>query len=108
MTELSVAAVPDDIVRVAEWERVHAFAVAHRPDPGGLAIAGEAGAGKSTLWRAGAEAAAGAGHRVLRSEPAPGETDLAFAGLFDLFADLLPEVGGEIPEPQRAALEVAL
>src|SRR5262249_58449503 len=60
------------------------------------------------LWRAGVEAAADAGHRVLRSEPAEAEGNLSFAGLSDLLTGVLPEVGAEIPGPQREALEVAL
>jgi hypothetical protein len=46
-------------------------------------VQGEAGAGKSTLWRAGVEVAAAAGYRLLRSEPSAGEADLAFTGLSD-------------------------
>ena len=97
-----------DLVRSAEWQRVHEFAAAVRTAPAALAVQGEAGAGKSTLWRAGIEAAAAAGHRMLRSEPSASETDLSFAGLSDLLADLLPLVAGQIPGPQREALEIAL
>jgi hypothetical protein len=46
-------------------------------------VQGEAGAGKSTLWRAGVEVAAAAGYRLLRSEPSASEADLAFTGLSD-------------------------
>jgi DNA-binding NarL/FixJ family response regulator len=96
------------VVRTAEWHQVREFAVSVWPGPAALAIAGEAGAGKSTLWRAGAEAAAEAGHRLLRSEPSAAEADLAFAALSDLLTDVLPDVGSDIPGPQREALEVAL
>jgi DNA-binding NarL/FixJ family response regulator len=98
----------DEVVRSGEWRRVHEFAVSTRPRPAALSIAGEPGAGKSTLWRAGVAAAAGAGHRVLRSEPSAAEADLPFAGLSDLLSATLPDVGGDIPGPQRDALEVAL
>ena len=97
----------DEVVRSGEWRRVHEFAVSTRPRPAALSIAGEPGAGKSTLWRAGVAAAA-AGHRVLRSEPSAAEADLPFAGLSDLLSATLPDVGGDIPGPQRDALEVAL
>jgi len=105
-----MAAVDGAIVRSAEWRRVRAFAT---PGPGQarpslLAVSGEAGAGKSTLWRAGVEAAAQGGQRVLRSEPTASEADLSFAGLSDLLAGVLPEVINGIPGPQREALEVAL
>jgi len=103
-----VSAVRGDIVRLTEWQRVREFAIGTRAAPAVLAIEGEAGAGKSTLWRAGVEAAADAGHRVLRSEPAEADGNLSFAGLSDLLTGVLPEVGAEIPGPQREALEVAL
>src|SRR5579862_4906353 len=99
---------PSDVVRPAEWRRVREFAAGDRPSPAGLALQGEAGAGKSTLWRAGVAAAAEAGHRLLRSEPSASETDLSFAGLSDLLSGVLPSVAAEIPAPQREALEVAL
>jgi DNA-binding CsgD family transcriptional regulator len=97
-----------DFVRGAEWRRVRGFVVAPRPAPAGLVIQGEAGAGKSTLWRAGVQVAAEAGQRVLRSEPSASESDMSFAGLSDLLADALPVIAGQIPGPQREALEVAL
>ena len=62
-----MAVASGDVVRTAEWHQVREFAVSTWSRPGILAIAGEPGAGKSTLWRAGVEAAAGTGHRVLRS-----------------------------------------
>ena len=103
-----MAAVGSDLVRSAEWRRVRDFAREVRPSPAALVIQGEAGAGKSTLWRAGIQAAAAAGHRLLRSEPSSSETDLSFAGLSDLLADVLPRVAAQIPVPQREALEIAL
>jgi DNA-binding CsgD family transcriptional regulator len=103
-----MAAVASDIVRPAEWRRVREFAADVRASPAGLALLGEAGAGKSTLWRAGIDAAAAAGHRLLRSEPSSSETDLSFAGISDLLTGLLPSVAAEIPGPQLEALEIAL
>lgn len=103
-----MAAVDGGIVRSAEWRRVREFALGIRDSPTALAVQGEAGAGKSTLWRAGLEAAAGAGHRLLRSEPSASEADMSFAGLSDLLTVVLPEVAADIPAPQLQALEVAL
>jgi len=103
-----VAVAIGDVVRTAEWHQVREFAVTRWPRPEALAVAGEPGAGKSTLWRAGTEAAAEAGHRVLRSEPSSAEADLSFAVLSDLLTEALPEVGPGIPGPQLEALEVAL
>ncbi len=99
-----------DIVRTAEWQRIRDFASGGRDrvGPAVLAVQGEAGAGKSTLWMAGVKAAAKAGCQLLRSEPSASEADLPFAGLFDLLAGVLPDVGAGIPAPQHEALEVAL
>ena len=105
---MGVATVGGDLVRSAEWRQVRVFAEAIGTAPAALAVQGEAGAGKSTLWRAGAEVAAAAGYRLLRSEPSASEADLSFTGLSDLLAGVLPLVADEIPGPQREALEVAL
>ncbi len=102
------AAADTDPVRPDEWRRVYGFVSGARTRPAALVIQGEAGAGKSTLWRAGTGAAEAAGHRLLRSEPSAGESDLAFAGLSDLLSAVLPLVAPEIPGPQREALEIAL
>jgi DNA-binding CsgD family transcriptional regulator len=105
---VGVAGVDRDLVRSAEWRRVRGFAETIRPAPAVLAVQGEAGAGKSTLWRAGVGVAAAASFRLLRSEPSASEADLSFAALSDLLADVLPLVADQIPGPQREALEVAL
>jgi DNA-binding CsgD family transcriptional regulator len=105
---MGVAGVGRDLVRSADWRRVRVFAETIRSAPAVLAVQGEAGAGKSTLWRAGVEVAAAAGSRLLRSEPSASEADLSFAGLSDLLADVLPLVADQIPGPQREALEIAL
>jgi ABC-type sulfate/molybdate transport systems ATPase subunit len=67
---VGVAAVGSDLVRSAEWRQVRDFTRGVRASPAALAVQGEAGAGKSTLWRAGIEVATAAGYRLLRSEPA--------------------------------------
>ncbi len=103
-----MAAVGRDLVRSAEWRQVRDFARDVRATPAALAVQGEAGAGKSTLWRAGIEVATAAGYRLLRSEPAASEYGLSFAGLSDLLADVLPGAAPRIPGPQREALEIAL
>ncbi len=99
-----------DFVRVAEWQCVRAFAAgaASRKEPAALVIMGEAGAGKSSLWRGAVESAASAGCLVLRSEPSASEADSPFSGLSDLVAEALPAVADGIPAPQLQALEVAL
>jgi DNA-binding CsgD family transcriptional regulator len=76
--------------------------------PGALLIEGEAGIGKTTLWREAARAAAAAGYRVLGTRPSAAEAGFAFAGLGDLLAASLDEVRTDLPDPQMAALEIAL
>ena len=46
----------------------------------GLAIEGEPGIGKTTVWRTAVEAARERGFRVLRASPAEAEADLLQAG----------------------------
>ena len=79
-----------------------------RAAPAAFVVAGEAGAGKTTLWRAAVTAAAGDGTRVLRSEPSAIEADAPFAVLADLLAAELPGVAADIPPKSCEALEVAL
>ena len=95
-------------MRLAEWRRVREFALSAGNSPAVLALQGEAGAGKSTLWRGGVAAAREAGRRVLRTEPSASEADMSFAGLSDLLSEVLPEVAADMPAPQLEALEVAL
>jgi DNA-binding CsgD family transcriptional regulator len=97
-------------VRAAEWRRVRDFTggVVARAAPGALVVQGEAGAGKSTLWRAGVAVAEATGCRVVRSEPSAAEADSSFGALSDLLTGVLPGVAADIPTPQREALEVAL
>jgi DNA-binding CsgD family transcriptional regulator len=76
--------------------------------PIAIALEGDAGIGKSTLWRAAVEDARGRGLRVLSSRPAESERALAYAGLGDLFDGVLDEVLPSLTPPRRRALEVAL
>jgi DNA-binding CsgD family transcriptional regulator len=76
--------------------------------PAALVLEGEAGIGKSTLWRAGVDAARARGMLVLFAEPAEVERGLAHAGLGDLFESVLESVLPQLSAPRRRALEVAL
>ncbi|MCA1481061.1 AAA family ATPase, partial [Bradyrhizobium sp. NBAIM08] len=73
-----------------------------------LALEGEAGIGKSTLWRAAVEEARGRGLRVLSTRTVESERALAHVGLGDLLDDVLDEVLPALSLPRRRALEVAL
>jgi DNA-binding CsgD family transcriptional regulator len=75
-------------------------------DAGGvLCLVGEAGIGKTTVWRAGVERARERGFRVLAAEPAEPERGLSYAALADLLEPLAEDVLPTLPEPQRRALE---
>jgi DNA-binding CsgD family transcriptional regulator len=73
-----------------------------------LVLEGEAGMGKTTLWRAGVEAAASAGLRVLQAEPSESETALSFSGLGDLLDPVLDDALVPLPAAQHGALARAL
>jgi DNA-binding CsgD family transcriptional regulator len=73
-----------------------------------LLLEGEAGIGKTALWRAGMDSAASRGCRVLASSAAESETQLAFTTVRDLLGDVFDEVADELPVPQRYALAVVL
>jgi DNA-binding CsgD family transcriptional regulator len=73
-----------------------------------VALEGEAGIGKSTLWQEAVAAAEARGLRVLTVRAAETERNFAHAGLGDLLDDLLPDVLPALTPPQRRALEVAL
>jgi DNA-binding CsgD family transcriptional regulator len=79
-----------------------------RHGPVALALEGEPGIGKSTLWRAAIEEARGRGLCVLVSRPAESERGLAHAGLGDLLDGVLDGVLPGLSPPRRRVLEVAL
>ena len=60
--------------------------------PAAFLLEGEAGIGKTTLWRRGLELACARSYRVLSCSPSGSETQLSFAGLGDLLEDVLEEV----------------
>ena len=76
--------------------------------PQDLLLEGEAGIGKTVLWRTGVEAAQEAGHRVLVSRPGENEMGLSYSGIGDLIGDVFDEALAEAPSLQREALEIAL
>ena len=75
---------------------------------GALVLEGEAGIGKTTLWRQAVAYASADGARVLVAEPSASETGFAFSGLSDLLGETLAETLAELPRPQAVALETAL
>jgi predicted ATPase len=73
-----------------------------------VAIVGEPGIGKTTLWQAAVELARAQGARVLIARPTESEARLAFAGLADLLAEVPDELFAQLPEPQRVGIDAAL
>jgi len=93
--------------RDEERDRIERFL--SRPRPAMLLVEGEAGIGKTTLWRHGVDRAGGLGFTVMAFRPGEAERSLTFAGLAGLLPDpLLDGALPEVPEPRRQALEVAL
>jgi DNA-binding CsgD family transcriptional regulator len=86
---------------------VHEFLMDATP-PAALAILGDAGIGKTALWRAAVAEAESQGRRILAARPVEAEADMPFAGLDALLNEVVDEVIDELPTPQRVALEVAL
>jgi DNA-binding CsgD family transcriptional regulator len=76
--------------------------------PRALFVEGEAGIGKTRLWREGVERARERGHRVLSTRPGGSDVQLAYAGLSDLLRNDASETLPELPVPQRRALGIAL
>src|SRR6476659_8117794 len=85
------------------------FAVLDSNAPGARAIIlrGEAGIGKTTIWRACVRHAEDLGLRTLVAQPAESESGLPYAALGDLL-DPVVEDAAVLPEPLREALDLAL
>jgi len=94
--------------RDAELAEVDEFLIRVRAASYALAVEGEPGIGKTTLWSETLRRARKAGMLVLSCRPAAAEAKLSFSGLSDMFASVGDEPLGRLPEPQRNALEVAL
>ena len=76
--------------------------------PAALLLSGEAGIGKTTVWREGLDGARRRRYRTLSCGPVEAETRLSYAALGDLLEPVLEDALPTLPEPQRRALEVAL
>jgi DNA-binding NarL/FixJ family response regulator len=73
-----------------------------------LLIEGEAGIGKTTIWRETVERARESGTRVVSCVPTEAESRLPYTGLGDVVGPLLDDVRSELARPQLRALETAL
>jgi DNA-binding NarL/FixJ family response regulator len=95
------------IAREAERSRIGDF-LGGTDGGAALLIRGEAGIGKTALWRAALEEAEQLGIRVLATRCAESEMPLALGAVGDLLESCLSEVADELPEPQRRALGVTI
>jgi AAA ATPase domain len=97
---------PELVGRDPELQAVR-DALTAMPGVAGVVLEGDAGIGKSALWEAGLLYAEQHGLRLASARPAEAESTLSHAALGDLLAPLADEFGGELPDPQRHALDVA-
>ena len=94
--------------RDAELAALTDFVAGISDSASALVLQGDAGMGKTTLWRAGVAAAEESGIRVLAALAAESETALSFTGVGDLLDPALDEALGPLPPAQRRALSRAL
>jgi len=101
------AAAPAVIGRHVELARVARFFTDDGPGRG-LAIVGDPGIGKTTVWEAGLAAARAGGQHVLVARASEPELQLSFVALADLLDEVDSSTFDGVPRPQRRALKVAI
>jgi len=94
--------------REPELAALRAFVESVPDAAAALVLEGEAGMGKTTLWREGVAAVEAAGFRLLQAIPAESETTLSFSGIGDLLDPVLDQTLAELPSGQKRALSCAL
>ena len=94
--------------RAAELAAIESFLGAVPDGPAALVLEGEPGVGKTTLLRVATHAAGERAMQVLSCSAGPSETRLSYASLADLLGEIDSEVAGDLPYPQREALDGAL
>jgi DNA-binding CsgD family transcriptional regulator len=94
--------------RRSEQSRVDRFLDMLSKRPCALVLEGDAGIGKTTVWRAAVDRARGRSYTVLVCRTSESESSVSFLGLGDLFASVSEEALDRLPEPQRLALKLAL
>lgn len=98
----------DVIGRESELAILHRFLDSIPTGPSALLLSGDPGIGKTTVWKEGLAGALERGYRTLSCSPVEAERRLSYTVLGDLVEPVLDESLPTLPEPQRAALEVAL
>lgn len=106
---MEVAERPPDIVgRDAELAAIDRFLADSRERFTALLLEGEAGIGKTTLFREALRRAKDNGFRVLACRPGSSEATLTLAALSELLHTVPGAAWESLPKPQRQALQVAL
>jgi DNA-binding CsgD family transcriptional regulator len=100
--------VPGVVGREAELAEVEAFLDESSGRFTALVLEGEAGIGKTTVWREGLRRARERGALVLACRPAVAEAKMSFAGLGDLLSRVDEAAFATLPAPQHEALQVAM
>lgn len=96
------------IGRAPEVEAVDRFLERAHGGLASLLIHGDAGIGKTAIWRTATERSAQRAGRILRSAPAESERRLTLGGLTDLLSDVTDAELASLPSVQRHALEIAV
>jgi DNA-binding CsgD family transcriptional regulator len=100
---------PTSVVgRDAELASLHDFVKRVMVGSTALVLEGEAGMGKTTLWRAAVKHAEDLGMTVLQAQPVESETMLSYTGIGDLLDPVLEDALQPLPAVQRHALSRAL
>src|SRR3981081_821955 len=92
--------------RAAELAVSARFLDALQSGPRALVLAGEAGIGKTTLWKQVLADARGRSYCALSCRPSESETALSFAALADLLAEVPVDVLARLPAPQQRGRQV--
>lgn len=96
------------IGRGEELGAVEAFLANMLAGPACMALSGQPGMGKTTVWEAAIEGATRRNLTVLVHRAAEAEASFSFGGLTDLMSKVLYEVAEALPDARKSALLVAL
>ncbi|HEX3265971.1 MAG TPA: AAA family ATPase [Candidatus Limnocylindrales bacterium] len=103
-----LATAPGLVGRASELEAVDRLIRRAHEGAAALVIEGDAGIGKTSIWREGVSRAQAAGIRVLRAAPAESERSLTLGVLTDLLDSVADDELAALPSVQRRTLDVAL
>src|SRR5262245_48381537 len=103
-----VDAIPAVVGRDGELAAVSRFLDSAASGPSALVLEGEAGIGKTAVWRQGVAIARERLLWTLVARPGEAEARLGYAALGDLFGAVPEEAASGLAEPQRRAVDIAL